>query len=232
MDYHKIWVVTATPKKQNEFFSSTMLGKCLSLYKSQDYYQVKVAVENKESLSRVYNHFIEATRNDPAILLFVHDDLFINDYLWGQQLLNAVNQFDLVGVVGNTQRQKGQPSWCHVPGANNITQRDDINNLSGVIGYGNSGTPELIDFWGYPMQPVKLLDGCFLAAKSHIFHQHNIRFDERFQFHFYDVDLCRQFEAKSLSMGTWPISIVHKSKGNYSEEYQQAYRQYLAKWND
>ncbi len=232
MDYTKIWVITATRKKQSEFLKTTMLGKCLSLYKSQNYFQIKVAIENKEGLPKIYNRFIEDSRHDPAILLFVHDDVFLNDYWWGQQILNAVNQFDLVGIVGNTQRQKAQLSWYHIVGENNTAEPDDPNNFSGVIGYGTKETPDFINFLGNPMQPVKLLDGCLLAAKSHIFHEHNIRFDERFDFHFYDVDICRQFEAKGLSMGTWPLSIVHKSKGSYPDAYKQAYNSYLAKWHE
>jgi len=43
----------------------------------------------------------------------------------------------------------------------------------------------------------------------------NLGFDERFGFHFYDLDLCRQAEQRGIRTGTWPISVVHESGGNF-----------------
>lgn len=42
----------------------------------------------------------------------------------------------------------------------------------------------------------------------------NLRFDEWFDFHFYDMDFCRQAEIASLGLGLWPISLIHLSAGN------------------
>ena len=44
-----------------------------------------------------------------------------------------------------------------------------------------------------------------------------LRFDEQFDFHFYDLDFCRQAELKGMTMGTWPISVVHESGGAYGK---------------
>jgi hypothetical protein len=60
---------------------------------------------------------------------------------------------------------------------------------------------------------------------------HQLRFDTRFAFHFYDMDFCRQAESKGLRMGTWPISVVHESKGAFGNAaWQQAYGRYLEKY--
>ena len=51
----------------------------------------------------------------------------------------------------------------------------------------------------------KLLDGVFLAAHSAVLLQQRLLFDEIFDFHFYDLDLCRQAERQGVRMGTAPI---------------------------
>ena len=52
-----------------------------------------------------------------------------------------------------------------------------------------------------------------------------------FDFHFYDLDICRQFESKQLKMGTWPISVIHESGGAFgTPAWQDSYKKYLEKW--
>jgi hypothetical protein len=78
---------------------------------------------------------------------------------------------------------------------------------------------------------VKLLDGVLLAAHSETLISKNLRFDERFDFHFYDLDFCRQAEAKHLRLGTWPLSLIHESAGQFgSPAWREAYAKYLDKW--
>jgi hypothetical protein len=87
--------------------------------------------------------------------------------------------------------------------------------------------------YGKPRQKVKLLDGLFLAVKLDTLYKNNLRFDERFNFHFYDMDFCRQAEVMNLTCGTWDISIIHQSGGNFSSEsWRLSYREYLSKWVD
>ena len=72
-----------------------------------------------------------------------------------------------------------------------------------------------------------------LIADSATLIAHDLRFDPRFRFHFYDMDFCRQAELKGLRMGTWPISVVHKSGGSYGgPAWQESYRAYLDKYGD
>jgi GT2 family glycosyltransferase len=78
---------------------------------------------------------------------------------------------------------------------------------------------------------VKLLDGFFLAVRSETLLSKGIRFDETFDFHFYDMDFCRQAEEHGLRMGTWTLSAVHESGGSFgTSAWQQGYQKYLDKW--
>ena len=62
---------------------------------------------------------------------------------------------------------------------------------------------------------MKLLDGLLIAGPSETFLGSDITFDERFDFHFYDLDLCRQLELEGRRMGTCGISVMHESPGNF-----------------
>jgi hypothetical protein len=106
-----------------------------------------------------------------------------------------------------------------------------MNIFSGVVGHGDGFPPQNISFFGPSRQEVKLLDGLMLVCNSNTLVSKEIRFDERFDFHFYDLDFCRQAELKNIKMGTWPISVIHESGGDVgSDEWRSAYLKYLSKW--
>jgi len=54
-----------------------------------------------------------------------------------------------------------------------------------------------------------------------------------FTFDFYDMDFCRQAEALDISMGTWPISLIHRSIGKLnSDRWNAAKELYFSKYSD
>jgi GT2 family glycosyltransferase len=72
-----------------------------------------------------------------------------------------------------------------------------------------------------------------LACRSKTLLDNGLHFDERFNFHLYDLDFCRQAEQKGLRMGTWPISVIHESGGSFgSPSWKDGYQEYLGKWPD
>jgi hypothetical protein len=103
--------------------------------------------------------------------------------------------------------------------------------MSGIVAHGSGFPPANVSCYGAPRQQVKLLDGLFLAVQSQTLLANRLEFDERFDFHFYDMDFCRQAEARNLRLGTWTISVVHESGGNLgSPEWRSGYARYLEKW--
>lgn len=223
----KFRFVIATRKSQKNFWEDAATGIFLQLYRLP-FVEIILFPENSEGLSKIYNKVIEASKGDPAILIFAHDDLHILDFHWMNTIFNGLNRFGIVGVAGNKRRVPFQPSWVFID--NNFTW-DDSANLSGVVGHGNSFPPSNISNFGPPFQEVKLLDGLILATFSETLIKNHMRFDERFKFHFYDLDFCRQAEIRGISMGTIPLSLIHESGGNFgSEDWKEAYQNYLQKW--
>ena len=122
-----------------------------------------------------------------------------------------------------------QPSWAFID--DKLTW-DTPEHLSGAVGHGRQ-FPCQLSIYGQLGKPCNLLDGVLLAVKKATLDASAVRFDERFDFHFYDLDFCRQAETKTLRMGTIPLGIVHQSGGNFgSPQWLAGYEKYLKKWNE
>lgn len=224
----RIRVVCAT-RQTPETFTTTALGRSLALYR-RDVVQLRLFDGNQRGLPAVYNEAIAEARTDPAILVFVHDDVFLVDFFWLELLARALTRFDIVGLAGNKRRVPRQPAWVF---PTESLRPDRPENLTGVVGHGPECPPEVITYFGPPGQEVKLLDGLLLAVRSETLVSRGLSFDERFDFHFYDMDFCRQAELLGLRMGTVAMTVVHQSPGRYtSDAWRGAYAKYLQKWQE
>jgi tetratricopeptide (TPR) repeat protein len=228
----KIRFVCATRLSSQEFFKSAPLGRSLPVYQSfprNQTIELRLFPENRTGLPHLYNTAIEEARADPAVLVFIHDDVYLSDYYWSDHLHRSLRRFDLVGLVGNRRRVPGQVSWMFLD--ENFTT-DNYDNFSGVLGHGQP-FPDLrqLSVYGKPGLEVKLLDGVLLAIHSRTLIERELRFDPRFQFHFYDMDFCRQAELRQVRMGTCAMSVVHASAGELGNEgWRAAYGDYIAKY--
>jgi GT2 family glycosyltransferase len=223
-------VVCATRVPKVEFSSKTALGRSLAISQYRDSCQLQLFAENETGLAEVYNRAIDHAKSNPAFLVFIHDDVHLCDLFWMDAIRTGLRRFDVVGVAGNIRRVPKQPAWAFID-ENFVWDRSEF--LSGVVGHGKGYPCDIVSVFGKSGQECKLLDGVLLAADSERLHEVDLKFDSRFAFHFYDVDFCRQSEEKKLTMGTWPISIVHESGGAFgSAAWRAAYHQYLQKYRE
>jgi GT2 family glycosyltransferase len=224
---NKLRFVCATRASHEQFFVETALGRALALYKYPRA-AIRLFPNNTRGLPSIYNEAIAESATAPAILIFIHDDVHLCDFYWSSNILKALDAFDVVGLAGNRRRVPRQPTWFLIDEKFTWDARE---NLSGVVGHGKGFPPANLSFYGPPGQEVKLLDGLMLVARSETLISSDIRFDEQFDFHFYDLDFCRQCELSGLRMGTWPISAVHESGGHFgTPAWRAAYAKYLGKW--
>jgi hypothetical protein len=223
-----VTIVSATRCNQADFFLHTALGRCLLTYAAFGV-KAKIFFENARGLGACYNEVIDRTENEEEILVFMHDDVTIADFFWIDKLMLALSQFDVIGLAGNKRRVPRQPAWAFV---DDRFTWDDRANLSGIVGHGD-GFPCALDVYGDVLQPLKLMDGVLLAAKKATFTKSGVRFDEQFRFHFYDMDICRQFEEKNLTMAAAPMGVIHRSTGGFGgPDWRACYESYLQKWRD
>ncbi|MCP1659281.1 glycosyltransferase [Neisseria perflava] len=226
--------VVATTKNAEQFWQETAFGISWRHHQAgkdwKNNTSIYVRFENRQGLPEVYNRRI----NDPnsgEYLVFVHDDVWLNDYFTPQRLREAFQQFDVVGVVGNRYCTPTQPSWCHTGfDERGKLVRDVRSHFSGAIAQGEDALG-VLQSWGVSPQPVAVLDGVFIAVNKRRLLESDVQFDTRFDFHFYDMDFCRSAIAAGLNIGTWPIVMTHQSGGAFKRQWRKAYQVYLEKWN-
>jgi hypothetical protein len=223
-----IEIVAATRLAKDDFWARSALGGSLRRLESDERWVPRIAFENAQGLPEIYNARIDLdTEHD--VLVFMHDDLWIDDAFFGQRLLEGLTKFDVIGVAGNRRRVPGQVGWCYL---NEKPTMDGPPHLSGTVCHGKGPWGELSNFGPAPAE-VELLDGVLIAARRSRLREKRVRFDPRFRFHFYDLDFCRSARTAGLTLGTWPIGITHQSEGAFgSAAWFAALRDYRAKWPD
>jgi GT2 family glycosyltransferase len=222
------YIATATRRPPNEFENDTALGKSYNRLSYDKRLAVKVAPSNTRGLPVVYNEILDGVPDD-SIVAFMHDDIWIDDYFMIQHVVEALDLFDVIGLVGNRRRLPKQPAWhsTKIP-----FEWDEPQYLSGVVAHGANPSGAVTCFGRVPAR-CELLDGLFLAAKKAVLTKNDVRFDPRFDFHFYDMDFCRTARLRGLRLGTWPICLTHQGTGVFgTPEWTRNYEAYLSKWGD
>jgi GT2 family glycosyltransferase len=223
--------VSATRLDQDAFWEKSALGLSLKRLEPDARWAPRVAFANRRGLPEVFNERIDA-KSDHDILVFIHDDVWIDDFFVTDHLIEALDEFHVVGVAGNKRRVPRQPGWLFIAPHGNEFVADAPEHRSGGIahGVGPCGDPML---YGETPAACELLDGVFMAARRGTLLERGLRFDARFRFHFYDLDFCRSARALGLRVGTWPIALTHQSGGGFdSDEWRASYAKYLEKWKD
>ena len=222
----ELLLVSATRLDQAGFDAHTLLGQSLA---APQHAQIgrQITTTNQQALALAYNAAIEQAAPH-TLLVFCHDDVWLGDQPLGPHLTEALQQFDLIGVAGNSRIAPGHSTWWLQPGTNQW----DNPHLVGQIRHGDSSNHHPTAFGATPA-PAQLLDGVFLAARAATLKRNGLRFDPQFDFHFYDLDFCRSALAADLLLGVWPLPLVHASGGTAgSPSWQHALQLYHRKWGD
>ena len=216
--------VCATRAKPEEF-AATSTGQSIARLRFSSPIKLALAAQNRMGLPAVYNKVIQEAFRD-HILVFIHDDVWIDDVFFVSHLLAGLRDFDVVGVAGNRRLLPEAPAWAF----KNDQMEWDKGHLSGVVCHGAKpwGAPSV---YGPVPASVELFDGVLLAAWCSTLLDAGVRFDERFDFHFYDLDFSRSAKQAGLKLGTFATSITHVSGGNFgSPSWRHGLVKYRQKW--
>jgi hypothetical protein len=223
-----ILLVSSTRKTAVEFAESAPLAASIAkLQRSSQRIVAEITYQNREGLGTVYNRFLQSD-NAGKFIVFVHDDVRIEDLFFVEKLDQAFESFDVVGLAGTQRPDLDHLSWF-----------DTRQPLSGFVVHPNPEHATQVDqsfvvsFYGPTPEPCALLDGCFLGVNADKVLAAGCTFDEQFDFHFYDLDFCRTCGERKLRVGTWPLWVVHQSGGNFgSPDWNRAAERYQSKWKD
>ena len=228
-----IHVVSATRLSEAAFWETSLLG--VSLRRIEYLVPVKhtITFENRAGLPTIYNAAL-ATMDTADIAVFMHDDVTVHDFHLPHRLAEGLRTFDVIGPAGHAAPAADHAGWLHrLPAGATLPVAEDDESTHGLSGCVNHLFPdhELLSRYGPAPRRVALLDGVLIAAPVAVLRRHDIRFDERFQFHFYDIDFCRSCTANGLRLGTWPLAIGHASTGAFnSPAWRGALVDYRNKW--
>lgn len=221
-----IEIIAATRLTEKDFWSRSALGISLRRLALDTRMIARIAYSNRRGLPEIYNERIAAADAE-SVLVFIHDDVWIDDFFFGDRILDGLQAFDVIGVAGNRRRIRDQPAWAFV---DTRFTWDERANLSGCVAHGQHPFGK-ISYFGLVPCECELLDGVFLAAAKSVLANKGVAFDPRFDFHFYDMDFNRSARQRGLRLGTWPICLTHQSGGAFGpENWSVKYRAYLEKW--
>ena len=162
---------------------------------------------NVTGLPEIYNRYITkkiAKKHD--IVLFVHDDVYIDDYKLRGKLYNAMKQFDIVGLAGCLKQVVKKPVLWHL-----MSTRE---NWRVYVHHPRPGKDGIVcTSFGYTPARVAIIDGLFMAVNLKRALEVDWRFNENFEFHHYDISSCFDANNKKLKIGTAPIHVIHSSPG-------------------
>lgn len=222
-----IQIITATRLSEKDFWDTSALGISLKRLNVGGFV-LGAAFENRTGLPEIYNAFLSTEdEDDNNIIVFIHDDVWIDDYFFIDRIIEGLKNYDVIGVAGNRRRVPFQPCWAFI---DTSFTWDDKVNLTGAVAHGDNPFGG-ISFFGDTPAECELLDGVFFAAKKEVLRANGVFFDPQFDFHLYDMDFCRNARQHGLRLGTWPICLTHQSGGAFGTAHWRAkYDAYIQKW--
>jgi hypothetical protein len=198
----KTIVISATKERD---IQKTLLYQSLLPLKSKASFDFFFFTENSEGLSKIYNKALEKFTEYDAIV-FIHDDVYLDDAFFTDKLEDGFSQFDIIGVAGGINPTLKAPTLWHIMCGQ--------GNLRGAAGHFASNK-EAIHITSFGVMPARvvLLDGVFLAVNRPKALKQGWKFNENYDFHLYDLASSLDANKKQLKCGVLPIHIIHQSPG-------------------
>jgi hypothetical protein len=196
------------------------------LKKLNDTLKLEIFTDNKNGISEMYNKAIEQLEPNIKYVVFVHDDVYIEDLFFFEKLEKGFEKFDLIGVAGSgdVNLSRDKLAWHF---SNNHFWSGYVEH---PIKSKDENAKTQINYFGQMDRSVVVLDGLFIACKVEVFEK--IKFDVTFKFHFYDMDFCLSAITNDLKAGVISLKTKHLSLGEgiNSDEYEAGQTRIKNKW--
>lgn len=194
--------VVATQYNSEDFWKKSQIA--IFLEKTNNDMNSTILFENKEGLPKVYNKFISQSYTNKYVI-FVHDDVLIEDLFWQEKLDVAFEKYDIVGLAGSKKCDLSRPPAWHL--------MSDPQDHCGEVAHSHDKKVWTTRF-GPSESRVLVMDGLFIAVNINSLLKTGVSFDEFFDFHHYDITFCLRANRNKLKMGITPIRVVHFGLGD------------------
>lgn len=188
--------------------------------------------DNKDGLPKVFNRFLNESKNDNTdILMLLHADVMFDYNTVMKHYLKVSEKYDIVGFAGTKKIDLSISPLTWFTGSRNF-ERERFGRIThkqfnlGESFFNGFSHPEIKD------TEVSTIDGlCMILNKKVI--NSDVQFDERFNFDFYDLDFClTSIIQKHLKIGVMIEPVIHESVGTsiLRSEYLIEERKFREKW--
>jgi len=221
----KLILVSCTQKTKEEF-KETPLGQSINANRLN--LDACIYYENTNGMPQMYNQFIEneikyldSDLYSNTYVVFVHDDMYINDAFIHDKLTEGFKTFDILGLAGSNYFSiKREPCCWH-----NSPKESWSGSVMHPVKDGDDKNFIVTTFGPWPKEVI-VLDGLFIAVNLNKLG--DVRFDENFTFDFYDTSFGIRAHQAGLKLGTTPILCTHMSHG--AGILKQSYKDAQAKF--
>lgn len=169
-------------------------------------------INNGESLTNAYNRGLKQAKYD--IVVFCHDDLFVETKQWGNKLVKLFDknpEYGIIGVAGSKNIPVSGQWW------------ENRNKMYGRVAHTHEGKTWLSaysDDLGQNLEETIIVDGVWFSV-----HKNRIKkdFNENVEgFHFYDVTFSFENFLEGVKVGvTTVVRINHQSIGMTNEAWEK-----------
>jgi len=185
----------------------------------------RVFSNNARGLATCYNEAIRDCQQ--RFIVFIHDDIYINDIHIFDKLFAAFTRAHVVGLAGAdlVDLKDGPNGWWHI----------DRKHQSSCVLHTHKDSRVETPIWPpHARQYIKcmVMDGLFLGCNVQALRERQVWFDEQFTFDGYDFDFCLNAREKGLVLMTWPIMVTHCSlgEGAMKEAFEEVGQRLFQKW--
>lgn len=203
----QVIAVVCTLSKTIEEFQKRPIFKSLEKHHDLhglDRFDIRIVKDNQKGLSEIYNTCINQDEFSDKILLFVHDDVELNDIFLYEKLNDS--PYTVTGLAGakSCDLNADKLAW-HL-----ATKRED---MVGEVSHKKDDHT-----WTTVFGPTKsrtlIIDGLFIAVNVEKIKNTPARFNEKFTFHHYDMAFCLECNKYKVPVGVLPIYTVHHGMGD------------------
>jgi hypothetical protein len=203
---NKLLIVTCTKAKTDkEFEQRPIFSSFKKQYETNSNIEPFIFKDNQKGLSECYNEILKDPKNQDKMVLFVHDDVVLEDLFLYEKLMNS--PYSITGLAGTKSfNKKADKMAWHLASSG----REDYIGEVAHIKDGKVWTT----CFGSTQSRALIIDGLFIACRVSDLIKKDLYFTEDFKFHHYDMSLCLNALEKKITVGVLPIRVIHHGLGD------------------
>jgi len=202
----KLLIVTCTKAKTDEEFKLRPIFHSLrKQYESTNKIEFHIFKDNDKGLSYCYNQILNDPKHIDKTVLFVHDDIILEDLFLYEKLINS--KYSITGLAGAKTFNKSSDKLAWHLCADRSEYVGEVAHVAPSKGVWTT-------VFGPTDSRALTVDGLFIGCKVKDLVEKELTFDENFTFHHYDISFCLRANEKKVTCGVLPIRVVHFGLGD------------------